>query len=124
MTTYQIVSAYNNKCMVSRGGVENDALIYCDGGVCLEFEKIGGDDKCSWQLVGSRLYLNFRNITGAVKLYDEATSFKIGHVQDGNWWIYSLQEEQYMWLDDDEPYVTNTGDPKNNNSWWKLVPTS
>ena len=123
MATYQIVSAQNGYAMFAEGGIENDSMIYCKKNpsiYTLTFEIEGAYAKCALRVPNKELFLNYRDLSGAVKLYDEAAYFKL--VANGNaYTFYSLDEKQYMWLDGTEPYITSSGDAGNNNALWNLA---
>jgi hypothetical protein len=117
--------------MKAESGIALNSLIYCrTSGSDLTFTcddfTYGSDGsiKCSpWikTTTGSKLYLNYRDLTGAVKLYDSPTSFTISYLGGGAYKIYSEESKQVMWLDSgDEPYITGEGAGKQVEKYWEI----
>ncbi|MEL6321540.1 MAG: hypothetical protein AAFQ57_12970, partial [Cyanobacteria bacterium J06626_14] len=118
-----ITSVENGLPMVAEDGLKNDSLIYCKKGKPINFMFQGNADACNFRIPGKNLYLNYRNLTGAVKLYDDSSRldglFSVKQARNG-FSIYSIDSSQYMCLDGDEPYIKGSGDPKNKSAQWKL----
>jgi hypothetical protein len=118
--TVKIKSARNRSYMVAPDGIENDNFIYCKDGNALSWIVVGDRDHAIFRSTEAPLFLSYRLITGAVKLYSSAADaeYKIGK-HDGKSTIYNLRYSDYMWLDGTSPYVSSKGDPKNDNAlWW------
>lgn len=106
------------------GDINNNTLLYSrKDGVPLEFEPVGPLSNCALRLANNNkeLYLNYRDLTGAVKLYDAPAYYSIEFLGDGAYTVFSNQAKQYMWLDGDEPYITASGNPNNANSIWMVA---
>ena len=136
----RIQSAQHYKSMRVES-IENNALIYCKApGEKLEFVFEGDRDACNFRVKGHNLWLNYRNKTGAIKLYDDGNTdmnnlpvqglWKPTAVKTKSYEYWTLRgfgtgssfypSDQYMWLDEDEPYVTHSGDKDNIDSHWKI----
>lgn len=114
----------NPDFLVASSGLNDNSLIYCHYNRPLAFSVIGPDSDCILRLVGHMLYLNFRDLTGAVKLYSDAggATFTVKSLGKGAFSIYSVSRRQYMWVDaSGEPYITSKGDPTKENARWEVT---
>jgi len=125
----KIKSSENGHYMAIEGETKNNALIYCKGdGNVLEFERVKvSTGETTFKIPGTNLYLNYRDLTGAVKLYDSADNahYKIEKTTIGKSAGFSIKNtatNQYMWLNEDEPYITKKGDPKRISAQWQIEP--
>ena len=66
------------------------------------------------------LQLSYRNLTGRVKLWRGVTPWSI-ESKNGHYTLYATEESQYLWMDDDQPYVTHSGDPDKTSALFDLV---
>lgn len=118
-----ITSVENGLPMVAEDGLKNDSLIYCKKGTPIKFMFQGNADACNFRIPGKNLYLNYRNLTGAVKLYDDSSRldglFSIKQACHG-FSLYSIDYSQYMCLDGNEPYIKGSGDPQKKSAQWRL----
>jgi hypothetical protein len=120
----KIKSAENGKFMKA-DSISNNSLIYCkaDENEALIFETQGTEDNMSFRLKDDKYFLSFRDLTGAVKLYDTSGVAYYKVKAKGNTFsIYNNHYKQYMYLDGKEPYVTKLGDPDKASGQWILVP--
>lgn len=123
----KLKSLENGKFMQAEGGrVENNSLIYCtaDETSALIFEMQGPEDNAAFRVAGhDALYLSYRSLTGAVKLYDSPDDayYKITNYK-GYSTIYNKASEQYMWVDSNgEPYITAAGNPELTSAHWNII---
>lgn len=119
-TTIQLFNPRGYGCIAEDGYVQ-DSLIYCDDPVnSIAFYCGESFPLCSLQ-IGNGLYLNDRWLTGAVKLYDEAFTFRFDYRGGGLYNIYNIDESDYMWFKEDyEPYITSYGAADNWAAWWEV----
>ncbi len=119
-TITKISSAVNKKAM-GAAAIDDNELIYCgvSGNVELEFVEIPGK-QVGYVVPHHDLYLNYRSLTGAVKLYEELALFSKSKMSDGAFTLRSWDCDQLMWLDGDEPYVTAAGKSSKDSSHWIL----
>lgn len=118
----KIKSLANDQYMTAPGGLANNELIYCRPGTPLEFLMFGEEDNCYLRLVDKHLFLSYRSLTGAAKLYDsvDEATYALEKQSNGAYAIKNIHHKQYMWLSDQSPYVTGSGSPKNINAQWVI----
>jgi len=113
----RIRSAVNGLPMSAPDGWASDSLIYVrPNAPALDFIRVGTAADGYYRLVSApELFLSYRAITGAVKLYDSPAD--ANYRQSGQS-IISLRWNQYMWLDGQSPYISGAGNPNNANAKW------
>ena len=100
---------------------DDNALVYCrEGGTKLEFEFFGNFNHCLLRLKHFDLYLSYTAITGAVKLYHRPSYYKLENLGNNVFAIYSLDSGDYMWLSDEEPYISWRGKNEYVSNKWYL----
>ena len=116
-----IKSVKNKSYMTAPDGIADNNWIYCKAGTPLSWVVVGDRDNAIFRLATAPLFLSYRQTTGAVKLYSTAddAAYKLDK-KSGNRTIYNLRYKDYMWLSGESPYVTGTGDPKNDNAQWSI----
>lgn len=126
MANVKIRSASNGKYLYAKTE-ESSSLIYVTGDVDNATVFSQNDDGSFSLTNDSSLFLSYRGTTGAVKLYNEATLYRVDPAQPahkGNFTIYSKEAEDYMWNSDEEPYITGSGKSHIHDSlgWWTIEP--
>ena len=121
----RIKSLANQQYMMALGGVVDESLIYNRPGDPIEFVMVGPKDKAMFRSAKNPLlFLDYRAVTGAVKLYapnwvwtTEPASYDLKPAGQGLS-IRNLYWNQFIWLSGDEPYLTRAGNPRNLNAQW------
>lgn len=115
----KIKSVKANNYMVASDGIANNNWIYVKDGDALDWIVVGDRNNAIFRSANAPLFLSYRLITGAVKFFDTAAdaAYKID-TKNGKNTIYNLRYTDYMWLDGTSPYITGSGDPKNDNALW------
>lgn len=105
----------------------DDQLIWADGTegdlvVPFTWAGLGGTQTLSFAGVPENegLQLSYRNITGRVKLWRGFTPWLITE-KDGHYCLQATLESQYLWMDDDQPYVTHSGNPDKTSALFDFV---
>jgi hypothetical protein len=118
----RIKSAANGQYMTAPDGIADNSLVYCRAGAGpLEFIRVGSRDDAVYRLANASLFLSYRAVTGAVKLYSSPSqaNYRLEQVR-GQDAIVSLYWKQYMWLSQESPYITRSGNPRNSNARWVI----
>jgi hypothetical protein len=120
----RIKSLANQKYMIASSGIADGSLIYNRDGAAVEFVMVGPKDRAMFRAaLDPLLFLDYRAVTGAVKLYApgviEPASYDLKPAGQGRS-IRSTYWNQYFWLSGDEPYLTRSGNPKNLNAQWHI----
>jgi hypothetical protein len=122
----RIRSAENGNFMSAPDGVQNNAWVYCrPGGTPLTFILVGKREDGAYRVASApRLFLSYRTIDGAVKLFDsgalEPTNYKTAPAPGGTFTIMRHFLPMYMWLSGDSPWISPGGKPENRNAWWTI----
>jgi len=124
----QIKSVDNDKYMTAPDGLKEDAWVYCKNGTPpIDFVMVGDKDEAYFRVAQSPLlFLSYRGLTGAVKLWNPytlpvygATSYKVQPAKKG-WSLKDKSSKDFMWLSDKSPYITHKGDPDHKDSQWEI----
>jgi hypothetical protein len=118
----RIKCAANGQYMTAPDGIADNSLVYCRAGAGpLEFIRVGSRDDAVYRLANANLFLSYRAVTGAVKLYSSPSqaNYRLEQVR-GQDAIVSLYWKQYMWLSQESPYITRSGNPRNSNARWVI----
>ena len=123
----RIRSLANGKTMTTLEGVRSDALLYNRAGVPVDFMMVGPPSSTMFRSAADpTLFLDYRAVTGAVKLFapdgDPPAAYELKPAGQGQS-IRNIFWNQFIWLSDDEPYLTGKGDPKNLDAQWRIEPT-
>lgn len=122
----RIKSMENQRYMMAPGGIVDESLIYNRDGSPIDFIMVGAKSRAYFRsTVNPLLFLDYREITGAVKLYApnvliDPASYDVSPVRGGTWTLRDLKYNQYMWLSGDEPYLTSAGTPASQKAWWRI----
>jgi hypothetical protein len=118
----RIQSLANQKYMVAPDGVAPESWIYNRDGTPLDFVMVGPADQATFRSsVDPLLFIDYRALTGAVKLYapgiTDPSSYDVKRAGQGR----SIRNgSSYMWLSGESPYVTRSGNPGNLNAQWNI----
>jgi len=122
---FKLKSSSTQKFLTCPDGIGNNHLIEATGtdANALVFEKIPDASGFKFRVKGTNLYLNYRNLSGAVKLHDSGSdaAFLPSQRPDGSWTLLSVHENQYMWVKGNAPYITKAGAGKNSENGWQFV---
>jgi len=123
-TRVRIKSLANQKYMIAPDGIVPDSLIYNRDGAALEFVMVGSRNQAMFRsAVDPLLFLDYRAVTGAMKLYAPGTAdpatYDLQPAGQGRS-IRNTYWNQYVWLSGEEPYLTRSGNPRNLNAQWKF----
>ena len=91
-----------NSHYMGTDGSNTPKWLTCDNEHPAKFTVIGTLEDCVLKFRGPApvKWLNFRDSTGAVKLYNEPESFKLTEVSPGIYTIWSLSRKGYLYLSD------------------------
>lgn len=118
------VRNHPSKCFLSApDGIGHNEWIFCRKGVApLEFIQVTGPDGDYFRLASAPLFISYRAATGAVKFYNSPNqaSYRVSKVQDGSgqMTIKNVYWDMYMWLSNESPYISRTGNPDNPDARW------
>jgi len=120
----KIKSVKNNQYLTAPSGVKNNRWVYCRAGDPVTFILVGDPDKGFYLRTAeqSSLFLSYREVTGAVKLFDspKQAEYKLEKVKEGVYAIKNLHWNQYLWVKGDSPYLTGAGNPNEPHSQWVI----
>ncbi|MDQ3287550.1 MAG: hemolysin D [Pseudomonadota bacterium] len=111
----------NGNYMTAPDGLAKDNWVYVRSGVApLDLVQVPTGDASSFHYrsrLAPSLFLSYRASTGAVKLYDSANQAAFTP-RDGG--LMSNHWNMWVWLYNDSPYITRTGNPANANARWSV----
>lgn len=126
-TRVRIKSVLNQKYLgVAR--VESEEWVFAKDLPPLDLIQVGPNDNAMFRVTSRPdLFLSYRNVDGAVKLFDfgagvlEPTNYKVARAPVG-WSLLNPAWNRYMWLYESSlsPYISWSGDPAKTHSQWYL----
>lgn len=111
----------NNQSLSAPDGLYSDSWIYArNSAPALDFIMVPG---AYFRLANApRLFLSYRELTGAVKLFNSAyqADFDMVTLAPDTYALRNRHWDMYMWLDGASPYISRPGNPGNTNARWVL----